>query len=176
MLFCLLFLCCPCCPWILPVQTQKWTAKKTACSLRISPPISDFPAIDNKQAACFIAGEYSTSKRPALLLALPVLRHLPEVTHQCSPRLIPLCPKIAITRPRGCGFLKTASASESLDLHRIAVTMLRPCWTLYPKDAQFPLGWPSGPSCIAGRKHRVSPSIDRAPTHPKTKAAGPQSR
>lgn len=34
-------------------------------------------------------------------------------------------------------------------------------------DAQFPSNRPPGRSCIAGRKHRFAPPVDRASTHPE---------
>ena len=45
----------------------------------------------------------------------------------------------------------------------------------YINVARFPSQRLSEPSCNAGRDHRIAPSIDRAATKPKTKAARSQS-
>ena len=60
----------------------------------------------------------------------------------------------------------------------ICVLMLLACFAdvrPYINVARFPSERLSEPSCNAGRDHRIAPSIDRAATKPKTKAARSQS-
>ena len=45
------------------------------------------------------------------------------------------------------------------------------CVRPYNNDAEFPSCRALRPSCNASRDHRIAPSIDRAATKPKTKAA-----